>query len=308
MKVMPRLSDRVENVLNEIRILLLGGQVLLGFSYRPYFEESFEALPFRAQMVHTIGVGVLTLGLIWLLSEAPFHQIVEHGEDTERTHRVATLILDWGLLPFAVGLGFYGYVISTLMGFHQPALIGISTTLFSFTWWYFFPLSRYDARRRSRVISELREEQRKQGGTEIKEKIKKLLMECRMVLPGVQALLGFQLTTFFMQGFERLPQSSKFIHCGGLVATAISTVLVITPAAYHRIAEAGEETERFHRIGTRLLLVSMFFLGLALCADFVVVIRKMGLTLTWSITVGILLLLFSYTLWFGSALVRPQSR
>lgn len=44
---MPKLSDAVDNVFSEARMLLLGGQVLLGFSFRICFEKRFEQLPNR---------------------------------------------------------------------------------------------------------------------------------------------------------------------------------------------------------------------------------------------------------------------
>jgi hypothetical protein len=47
---MPQLNDAIENVLNEARMLLLGGQVLLGFSFRICFEEKFDQIARSAQM------------------------------------------------------------------------------------------------------------------------------------------------------------------------------------------------------------------------------------------------------------------
>jgi hypothetical protein len=67
---MPKLSDRIDNALNENRILLLGGEVLLGFSYRPYVETSFDELSLQAQVVHTIGLGVMTLGFAAYISSS----------------------------------------------------------------------------------------------------------------------------------------------------------------------------------------------------------------------------------------------
>ena len=65
-----------------------------------------------------------------------------------------------------------------------------------------------------------------------------------MVLPGAQALLGFQLITIFMEGFDKLPNSSKFIHIGSLVLIALTMILLMSPAAYHRIAEQGDGMAR----------------------------------------------------------------
>lgn len=304
---MSKLSDKIENALNEDRILLLGGQVLLGFSYRPYFESAFDHLSFEAKVAQTAVVVVMTMVVVWLLWPAPFHQLVEGGRDTKRIHSFATRVLDWSLLPFSIGLALSIYVIASFMNIPYASLVGMAMGLFSLAWWYILSFANYDKLKHAAVDVELKleEAERKNHGSEVKEKIKKLLIECRMVLPGVQALLGFQLITFFMQGFSSLPTASKWIHCAGLLATAIATVLVITPAAYHRIAEAGEDTERFHRIGTRLLLASMAFLGIGLFADLAVVMHKMGLSLSASLLVGSVLLLGSYLLWFGVATHCP---
>jgi len=38
-------SDKLENALNESRILILGAQVLVGFGFRSVFQEGFPKLP-----------------------------------------------------------------------------------------------------------------------------------------------------------------------------------------------------------------------------------------------------------------------
>ena len=73
-----------------------------------------------------------------------------------------------------------------------------------------------------------------------------------MVLPGVQALLGFQLAVTLTRAFEALPYSSKLVHAAALMLVALAVILLIAPAAFHRIAFSGEDTEEFHRIGFRI--------------------------------------------------------
>lgn len=287
---MAKLRDYVESALNETRILLLGCQVLLGFSYRPYFEPSFEKLSWNAQIAQTASVLVLTIALVWLISPALYHQIAERGENTCRFQEFTSAVLDWGLLPVGLGLGLDGYVIASFMKLAHPSAYGVISFAIALAFWYAFPWTRHDSRRQAKVKAELAQEENedeKHGGTELKTKVKDLLIECRTVLPGVQALLGFQLTTFFMAGFEKVPRSSQMIHLAGLAATAVATVLVITPAAYHRIAEAGEDSEEFYRIGSNLLLSAIVFLGIGLAGDFVVILRQLGMTLYSSCASGV---------------------
>jgi hypothetical protein len=66
-----------------------------------------------------------------------------------------------------------------------------------------------------------------------------------MVLPGIQALFGFQLIAVFNTRFDELAPSLQMIHLIALVAGAVSMSLVMTPAAYHRIAERGRLSSRF---------------------------------------------------------------
>src|SRR5581483_5360333 len=64
---------------------------------------------------------------------------------------------------------------------------------------------------------------------------KNILEECRMVLPGIQALFGFQLVAVFNTTFwERLTESDRILHLIAMLVVAISVALVMAPAAYHR--------------------------------------------------------------------------
>lgn len=81
----------------------------------------------------------------------------------------------------------------------------------------------------------------KPAGTGKKEQISldsaatHLLEECRMVLPGIQALFGFQLIAVFNQGFGgKLSQVGQMVHLVALILTTLSMALVMTPAALHR--------------------------------------------------------------------------
>jgi hypothetical protein len=48
-----------------------------------------------------------------------------------------------------------------------------------------------------------------------------------MILPGAQALLGFQLLVVLTQAFEKLPTHSKVMHAVALGLVALCTVLLM---------------------------------------------------------------------------------
>ena len=95
-----------------------------------------------------------------------------------------------------------------------------------------------------------------------------LLEECRMVLPGIQALFGFQLIAVFNDGFgEKLSSGQQQLHFLALILVALSAALVMAPAAVHRQAQQRAVSERFIWLSSWLLLVSMFPLAIGLSLD-----------------------------------------
>jgi len=99
-----------------------------------------------------------------------------------------------------------------------------------------------------------------------------VLEECRIVLPGIQALFGFQLAVVFSERFDRiLTQPQQTLHLLAMALVAVAIALIMTPAAYHRQAEPQQASEHFLRLSTRLLLASMPPLAVAICLEFYLV-------------------------------------
>src|SRR5436309_794584 len=98
-----------------------------------------------------------------------------------------------------------------------------------------------------------------------------LLEEARMVLPGIQALFGFQLIAVLSSGFEHLSQNHRLMHFCSLLATATAIALIMTPAAYHRIAEEWCASARFMRISSRLIAGAMIALMIGLTIEVVLI-------------------------------------
>jgi hypothetical protein len=100
-----------------------------------------------------------------------------------------------------------------------------------------------------------------------------IIEECRMVLPGIQALFGFQLIAVFNDGFgEKLSHADQLVHLVALLLTVLATVLVMTPAALQRHAEPREVSERFVWLASNLLLAAMYPLAVAVALDVYVVV------------------------------------
>src|ERR1051325_2608350 len=99
---MPRLKDKIENALNETRILILGGQVLIGSGFRSAFNAGFDKLPTSLQQIRMASLTAMVAGLGFLLIPAAYHRIVEDGSHSDRFHLLVTRVVMIGLVPFAV--------------------------------------------------------------------------------------------------------------------------------------------------------------------------------------------------------------
>ena len=125
-----------------------------------------------------------------------------------------------------------------------------------------------------------------------------LLEECRIVLPGIQVLFGFQLATVFTIRFvQDLSVGEQRLHLLAIARVAIAIALIMTPAAYHRQAEPRHASARFIRISTRLLLASMPPLAIAICLDFYLVARLV-LHSSWVAWISAALFAVFVALWF----------
>src|SRR5205085_7774406 len=304
---MAQLRDKIQNALDEARMLMLGSQILIGFEYRSAFEPGFARLPPHAQYLKLISLGIMLIGVLLIMWPSAYHQIVEEGEDSYDLHRFTTVVMCGALLPFALGLGMDMFVAMEKLQGHTPGVVAaLGMSALALFFWYGLEMWRRKKRapviEREKAMSET--EQQQNQGTRTEDKINHVLTEARTVLPGAQALLGFAFISMFADAFERLPASSKTVHLISLALVALRTILFMTPAAYHRIVEQGEETEHFHRFASRVLLAAMLPLALGITADFYIVIRKVTDSVSLSVIVAALLLIAFYGLWFGYTLYR----
>ncbi len=308
---MAELKDKVKSALQENRILVLATQVVLGLQFRAVFDKGFTQLPQATQHLKLVGLGLMLLAFALLITPSSFHRLVERGEDTHRLHHLVTRMLApvLGLFAVAVGLDLFaagekvgGRALGLAMGV-GGAVLGLGL---------FYGLTGVQRHRRAREIERTKsmshQEEKSGQKVSVKDKIGHVLLEARMVLPGAQALLGFQIAIILQESFDGLPASSKFIHLASLACVALSTLLLMTPAAYHRIVEQGEETEHFHKVAGRLVLAATVPLALGLTGDTFVVVRKVLDSTPAALVAAGLNLLLCLGLWFGMTLAQRARR
>jgi hypothetical protein len=296
------LSRRLQAALDEGRILVLGTQVLLGFQLRAFFEPRFSALPEWTRSLGLLATCALLVAFTLICFPASYHRIVAGGEDRPDILRVTTQVLAVALLPLGIGLGFSVAVpLVRVLGAGGALTFGAATGAAAFAAWYGFTYARRS--RRAGPAQEVPMEK-----TELSQKVRHVLTEARMVIPGAQALLGFQLVVILTPAFDELPRGSQLVHVAAIAAVAAAVVLLMTPAAYHRIVEEGEETERFHRVATRLVVAGMAAVGLGMCTDLFVVARKVLRSDGGAAALAATALAVMFGVWFGvTGLLRARS-
>ena len=140
-------------------------------------------------------------------------------------------------------------------------------------------------------------------GTPLSARIEHMLTEARLVLPGAQALFGFQLLVVLSEAFDKLPAASKLLHALSAGCIALAVILLMAPAAYHRIVYGGEDAEEFHRTGSVMVTAATVPLAFGLAGDAYVVIAKIaesnvvGAAVAGSVLVALLGLWHVYPAW-----------
>jgi hypothetical protein len=274
---MASVEDRCKTALDETRTLMLGAQVLLGFQFNAFFQDRFSHLPELHQLLWLVTLVAMMVSLAAFLAPVPYDRILDEREPAERFENFVTLSAAIGLLPFALSLGLDLSIAAWAAEVrHLAPVIGGSGTMVALVWWYGIG----GWRRMQRPRREPEPDDGKPG--ELKDKITNVLTEARMALPGAQALLGFQFVVVMTGAFSRLPESLQHLHVAALLLTALTTVLLIAPAAYHRIADDGEFTEDALRFSSRVVVASLAPLALGLCGDLYVVTWMVAKSSAWA--------------------------
>ncbi len=151
-------------------------------------------------------------------------------------------------------------------------------------------------------------ENQKLDDIDTSERIQHLLDEIRVILPGTEVLFGFLLIAVFEEGFDSLDSFLKYMHLASLGSMAITTILLIAPPAYDRIAAQRENIQAFYVLATRMVLLALIFLALGLSGIvFVVVFKAINSYSIAGLFSGAVLIL-SYVVWFGYSLFRRNQR
>jgi hypothetical protein len=296
------IDRKLKTALDESRLLILGAQVLFGFQFQGAFQDRFADLPFAARAIHGTSALLLLLTVALLIAPSMQHQIAFGGNATNTAVQAATWYAGASLLPFTLGLGASSYVtlsraLGPVMSVSVASVLTIMglTLLYGIGWVLKFQLGSNRMAPSEKV-------------TPVKAKIEEMLTEARVLIPGAQALLGFQLIAILTKAFGELPPTYQYIHVAGFCSTSVAAMVLMTPAAVHRLAYDGEDDPQFYRIGARLVVFGALPMALGIAADVAVVFYKISADAAVAATAGVSSLLLLISLWYVVPLRVRQAR
>ncbi|CAN7487822.1 DUF6328 family protein [Pseudoduganella sp. LjRoot289] len=133
----------------------------------------------------------------------------------------------------------------------------------------------------------------------LKEQMGRIIEEARMLLPGIQALFGFQTIAVFNEPFKQLPDVVQDCHVAALALVVLAIALVMLPAAYHRQAEPFRISRHTISLSSRCICYALAPLAGAISLDVFVVLQMVtGATMLSALSAGAAFLLL-ISVWFG---------
>lgn len=130
------------------------------------------------------------------------------------------------------------------------------------------------------------------------EEMRNIIEEARVIVPGIQALFGFQTIAVFNDRFADLETFAKACHTLGLGMVVIAIAMLMTPPIYYR-ACAGHPSRRMARVASLMIRGCLVPLALGLSLDMFTVLFVVSNSLWLSACAAAAALLLFAGLWYA---------
>ena len=130
-----------------------------------------------------------------------------------------------------------------------------------------------------------------------------LLEELRSLIPGAEVLFGFLLAIRFTEKFDKLTLVQERVYYATLLSTAFALVMLLAPAAFHRIRFRDDDKEAMLRKGNREAIAGTGGIALAF-TGVLFLITDLMFSLPWAFVVAAIFFLLAAWRWWLIALFR----
>ena len=135
-----------------------------------------------------------------------------------------------------------------------------------------------------------------------------VLQGIRIVLPGTQALIGFQFIAFFNPVFQSLSTNLKMLHFTTLMLAILCSIFLIAPVAFQQIGEGGSATGKLLKFSRKMLAIAMAFLLFAVTGDIYVAARTIGISNSYAVLYATAAFVTGVSLWYVCSLLRKSNK
>jgi hypothetical protein len=136
-----RLDRELMELLQELRVVLPGVQVLLAFLLTAPFQQRFAQLPGTLRNAFFASIACATVATALLIAPSAHHRLRWREGEKERLLPLANREAIWGTVFLATAIVLALYVITNVLYATWIALLTAALTVAVFAWlWYALPL------------------------------------------------------------------------------------------------------------------------------------------------------------------------
>ena len=138
-----RLNRELMGLLQGIRVVMPGVQVLLAFLLTVPFQQRFAQLPGSLRNAFFAAIACATLATVLLIAPSTHHRLLFRAREKEWLLRVGNQMALWGTVFLAAAIVLALYVVTNVLFTSEQALLTTAIAIVVFAGlWYVLPLTR----------------------------------------------------------------------------------------------------------------------------------------------------------------------
>jgi hypothetical protein len=142
-----RLDRELMELLQELRVVLPGVQVLLAFLLTAPFQQRFAQLPGSLRNAFFASIACATLATVLLIAPSAHHRLRWRAGEKERLLRIGNQMALWGTVFLAAAIVLALYVVTNVLFTSELAIATAAAAVVVFAGiWYALPLLGRPAR------------------------------------------------------------------------------------------------------------------------------------------------------------------
>ncbi|HSK36306.1 MAG TPA: DUF6328 family protein [Actinomycetota bacterium] len=138
-----RLDRELMELLQGLRVVMPGVQVLLAFLLTAPFQQRFAQLPGSLRNAYFAAIACATLATVFLIAPSTHHRLLFRTREKEWLIRVGNQMALWGTVLLGASIVLALYVVTNVLFTSEQALLIAAAAVLVFAGlWYAMPLAR----------------------------------------------------------------------------------------------------------------------------------------------------------------------